>query len=150
MAWYWIVLIVITAILLVAAIALYFVGKKAEGKKSEQDELMKANAQTVSMLIIDKKMLRMKDSGLPQAVIDQTPWYLKRSKTPVVKAKAGPQIITLLCAPEIYDDVPVKKEVKAVVSGLYLTGIKGLHGKKEAAAPKKKGWYQKLREKAGM
>lgn len=34
---------------------------------------MEAMKQTVSMLIIDKKKLRMKDSGLPQMVIDQTP-----------------------------------------------------------------------------
>lgn len=31
--------------------------------------------------------MKLKDSGLPQIVIDNTPKYLRRSKVPVVKAK---------------------------------------------------------------
>ena len=30
------------------------------------------------MLIIDKKRMKLKDSGLPEMVIAQTPWYAKR------------------------------------------------------------------------
>ena len=149
MAWYWWLLIIIAVVLLVAGIALYFIGRKAETKKAEQDKLVKESAQTVSMLIIDKKKMKLKDAGLPPAVLKQTPWYLRNSKAPVVKVKAGPNIMTLLCAPEIYDDVPVKKEVKAVVSGLYLTAIKGYHGKKETPE-KKVGWFKKLKNKAGL
>lgn len=86
-----IVLLVILAVLVVGLIVLYFLGKKAQKKRDEQEAQLAANAQTVSMLIIDKKRLRLKDSGLPQVVIDQTPKMMRRSKLPIVKAKVGPR-----------------------------------------------------------
>ena len=121
-----VVLIVIAVAMLAAVIALYFVGKKA------------ATAQTVSMLIIDKKKMRLKDSGLPAVVIEQSPKMLRRSKLPIVKAKIGPKVMTLICDASIYDSIPVKKEVKAVVSGLYITEVKGLRGPIENKDEKKK------------
>jgi len=146
---YAIVMIVIAVILLAAIIVLYFLGKKAQNKQAEQQEQINAMKQTVSMLIIDKKRLKIKDSGLPQAVIDQTPKYLRWSKLPIVKAKAGPQIVTLVCEESIFDDVPVKKEVKATVSGIYLTGVKGIHGSIKSDQPKKKkSWFKKALETA--
>ena len=149
MSTFTIVLLIITGVLLAVTIALYFLGKKADKKKSEQDKLLEQSAQNVSLLIIDKKKMKLKDAGLPAAVLEQTPWYLRGTKAPIVKVKIGPNIMTLLCAPEIFDDVPVKKEVKAVISGLYLTAIKGTFGKKDNT-PKKLTFMQKLRKKAGM
>jgi type II secretory pathway pseudopilin PulG len=143
-----IVLLVILAILIIAVIALYFLGKKAQKKQSEQQAQIDAMKQTVSMLIIDKKRMRLKDAGLPQAVIDQTPKLLRGSKLPVVKAKVGPQIMSLICEESIFESVPVKKEVKAVVSGIYITDVKGLHGKQQAAPTKKKSKFKQLVEKA--
>lgn len=134
--------------MLVAVIVLYFLGKRAQKKKDEQDAQMAANAQTVSMLIIDKKRMKLRDAGLPAAVLEQTPKMLRGSKMPIVKAKVGPRIMTFICDAQIFETVPVKKEVKAVVSGLYITSVKGLRGPIEAP-PKKKGFFAKLREKAG-
>ena len=136
-----IILLVVTAIVVAITIALYFLGKKAEAKKAEQDEQVEATAQNVSMLIIDKKRMKMKDSGLPEAVIAQTPFYARMSKVPIVKAKVGPKVMSLICDATIFDEIPVKKEVKARVSGLYITSVRGLHGKNEDpdAGKKKKG-----------
>ena len=100
------------------------------------------------MLIIDKKRMRLKDSGLPQFVIDQTPKYLRRAKLPIVKAKVGPQMMSLVCDEKIFDSVPVKKEVKAMVSGIYIVGVKGLHGKPIQAEQPKKGFFKRALEKA--
>lgn len=148
-----ITLLVILGVLIILAVVLYFVGKKAQKKQAEQQEMLEANKQTVSMLIIDKKKMKIKDSGLPQMVIDQTPKMMRGSKLPIVKAKVGPQIMSLICDDKIFDDVPVKKEVKAVVSGIYILGVKGLHGKNEAAPAKKqskfKAWVARMQEKAG-
>ena len=130
-----VVLIVIAVAMLAAVIALYFVGKKAQKRQNEQ---LAATAQTVSMLIIDKKKMRLKDSGLPAVVIEQSPKMLRRSKLPIVKAKIGPKVMTLICDASIYDSIPVKKEVKAVVSGLYITEVKGLRGPIENKDEKKK------------
>jgi len=148
-----ITLIVILCVLIIGAVALYFIGKKAQKKQAEQQEMLEANKQTVSMLIIDKKRLKIKDSGLPQMVIDQTPKMMRNSKMPIIKAKVGPQIMSLICDEKIFDSVPVKKEVKAVVSGIYVLGVKGLHGKSEAQPQKKKGFFKRAveaaQEKAG-
>lgn len=152
----WVItLIVIAVVLTIAVIVLYFLGKKAQKKQAEQQEILNANRQTFSMLIIDKKRMKMRDAGLPQIVMDQVPRLMRGSKMPIVKAKVGPQIMSLICDEKIFESVPVKKEVKAVVSGIYVLGVKGLHGKKQADAipPKKKGRFRQAleaaREKAG-
>ncbi len=148
-----IALLVIVAILIIAVIVLYFFGKKAQKKQAEQQEMMDANKQTVSMLIIDKKRMKLKESGLPQMVIDQTPKMLRGSKLPIVKAKIGPQIMSLVSDEKIFDSIPLKKEVKAVISGIYILDVKGLHGKAESKPEKKKGFFKrmsdKLQEKGG-
>lgn len=143
-----IVLLVILIVLIAGVVALYFLGKKAQKKQAEQQEMLNANKQTVSMLIIDKKRMKIKDSGLPQMVIDQTPKLMRGSKMPIIKAKIGPQIMSLICDEKIFDNVPVKKEVKAVVSGIYVLDVRGLHGKKEAAPAKPKSKFKQLIEKA--
>ena len=143
-----IVLISILAVLIIAIVVLYFLGKKAQKKQSEQQAQIEANKQSVSMLIIDKKRMRLKETGLPQFVIDQTPKYLRRAKLPIVKAKVGPQMMSLVCDEKIFDSVPVKKEVKAMVSGIYIVGVKGLHGKPIQAEQPKKGFFKRALEKA--
>ena len=141
-----IVLLVIAIILVAAMIVLYFLGKKAQKKKEEQDAQVAAAAQSVSMLIIDKGKLRLKEAGLPAVVIENTPKYLRRSKVPVVKAKVGPKVMTLMCDAQIYPLIPVKKEVKATVSGIYITAVKGLRGPLETPV-KKKGFLARLRNR---
>lgn len=143
-----ITLLVIFIVLIVGAVILYFVGKKAQKKQAEQQEMLEANKQTISMLIIDKKRMKIKESGLPQMVIDQTPKMMRNSKLPIIKAKVGPQIMSLICDEKIFDSVPVKKEVKAIVSGIYVLGVKGLHGKTDNQPKKKKGFFKRALEAA--
>ena len=141
-----IVLLVILIVLIIACVVLYFLGKRAEKKQAEQQEQMDAIKQTVTMLIIDKGRLRLKDAGLPSVVVENTPKYLRRSKVPVVKAKVGPKIMTLMCDAQIYPLIPVKKEVKATVSGIYITGVKGLRGPLEVPEKKKKGFFSRFKK----
>ena len=143
-----IVLSIILAVLIIVLVVLYFLGKKAQKRQEEQQQQIEAMKQTVSMLIIDKKRMKMKDSGLPQAVIAQAPKLMRGTKLPIVKAKVGPQIMSLVCEEKIFDSVPVKKEVKAVVSGIYITDVKGLHGKPIVAPPKKKSFFKRALESA--
>ena len=140
-----IVLLVILIILIGALIALYFFGKKAQ-KKQEQQAQIEAAKQTVSMLIIDKKRLPLKESGLPQMVIDQAPKLMRRSKLPIVKAKVGPKISVLIADEKVFDLIPVKKEVKATISGIYITAVKGVRGPLDVPE-KKKGFFARLRNK---
>lgn len=144
-----IILLVVLAVLVAAMVVLYFLGRKMQKKKEEQDAQMAAVAQTIPMLVIDKKKMRLRDSGLPQAVLDQTPKMMRRSKMPVVKAKVGPKVTTFLCDAAVFDIIPVKQQIKATVSGLYITGVKGMRKPLEAA-PVKKTFMQKLKAKAGL
>ena len=148
----WIVTIVILVVLVALIVGLYFLGKRAEKRQAEQKEQMEAVKQTVSMLVIDKKKMKIKDAGLPSVVLENTPKLMRGSKLPIVKAKIGPQVMSLVCDAAIFDQLPVKKEVKATVSGIYITGFKGLHGKIEVTPVKKsrfKKMVENLQEKAG-
>ena len=142
-----IVLIVILVILLAAIVVLYFLGKKAQKKQAEQQAQIEAYKQNVSMLIIDKKRMKLTESGLPQAVIDQTPKLMRRSKLPIVKAKVGPKVMSLIADESVFDLIPLKKEVKASVSGIYITRVTGVRGPLEKPEGKK-SWRAKLKEKA--
>ena len=124
----WKVLLVTLIILIIVLVVLYFLGRKLEKRQAENQAQLNAMAQTVSMLIIDKKRLPVKKSGLPQMVIDQTPWYLRRSKMPIVKAKIGPKIVTLIADARVFECLPVKTEAKVVLSGIYITQIKSVRG----------------------
>ena len=86
-----IIFLVVLVVLIGICVGLYFFGKKAEKKQAEQKEQMDAVAQTVSMLVIDKKRLKLKEAGLPAAVVENTPKYLRRTRVPIVKAKIGPK-----------------------------------------------------------
>ena len=140
------ILLIILAIVLVALGLLYYFGNRMQKKQEAQQEQLAAAAQQVSLLVIDKKKMKLKDAGFPQVIVDNTPKYLRRSKVPVVKAKIGPRIMTMMCDTQIYDLIPVKKEVKATVSGIYITGVRGIRGSLETPQ-KKKGFFARLRNK---
>ena len=143
------VLLVVLLIVVVALAVLYFLGRKLEKRQVEQQQALEAAAQTVSMLVIDKKKMKIKDAGLPKAVYDQTPKYMPRAKLPIVKAKVGPKVMTLIADAKVFDVLPVKTEAKVVVSGIYITEIKSLRGKAVPPAPKKKKFTDKFRFKKG-
>lgn len=132
-----IVLIIIAAVAVAVLITLYIVGKKLQKKQETSEQQMKAASQTVSILVIDKKKMKLKEANLPKVVLDQTPRYMRASKVPIVKAKIGPKVMSLVCDAKIFDLIPVKKEVKAVISGIYIMDVKGLRSGLEARKVKK-------------
>lgn len=137
MTW-WQILILVAAIVAGVFVILYFLGKRNQKKQDEAAEQIEASKQQVTMLVIDKKKMKVKDSGLPQIVYEQLPKLLRNRKFPIVKAKVGPRIMTFIAEPKIYDVIPTKKEIKATVSGLYITDVKGIRGSLELSAKKKK------------
>ena len=141
-----IIMLIVLVVLIGVCVALYFFGKKAQKKQAEQQQQMDAVAQTISMLIIDKKKMKLKDAGFPSVVLENTPKYLRRSKVPVVKAKVGPKISVLIADEKVFEQIPVKKEVKAEVSGLYIVGVKGIRGSLETKPAKKKGFFARFKK----
>ena len=107
-----IVLLVIFVILLAVFIGLMIFGNKLRKQQDEQQAQIDAAKQVMSMLIIDKKKMKLKDANLPKMVLEQTPKYLRGSKMPIVKAKIGPRIMTLMADPKVFDQLPVKAESK--------------------------------------
>ena len=137
MQW-WIWLIIVAAAVAAAIWTITRLGKRAQRKQDDAQQKIDAAKQTVKMLVIDKKKMLMKDAGFPQFVLDSVPKLMRRQKVPVVKAKVGARVSTFLASKEAFDLIPVKKEVKAEVSGLYIVSVKGLRGSLESDKAKKK------------
>lgn len=144
----WVVVTIIVAVvLIVALVALSIYGKKLQDRQEQSQRDLQAAAQSASLLVIDKKRMKLKESGLPQIVIDQTPKRFRGQKVPIVKAKIGPKIMSLICDEKIFEQIPVKKEVRAMISGIYIMEVKGLRSNLESVSKKKKTFRTRLQEK---
>ncbi len=142
MPWWGIVLIVL-AVAFILLFVLYKVGDKLQQKQLAQKEQIADAAQPATMLIIDKKIMPLKDAGLPKMVMEQTPKRYQKAKLPIVKAKVGPQIMNFICDEAIFDDVQVKTEVKAMISGIYIISVKNVRGKKNQAVAEEENGKKK-------
>ncbi len=140
-----IVIGIVVLVLIILLVVLYIFGSKMQKKNEAAQAQMQASAQTTSLLVIDKKRMKLKESNLPQMVIDQTPKYLRNSKVPLVKVKIGPKIMTLMCDEKVFELIPVKKEVKCVLSGIYIMEVKGIRSGLEQK-PEKKGFFKRLKK----
>ena len=141
-----IILLIVLVVIVAAFIGLTIYGKRLQKKSEQSQAQMKAGAQTVSILVIDKKRMKLKEANLPKIVLDQTPKYLRSSKVPIVKAKIGPKVMILMCDEKIFDLIPVKKEVKVVMNGIYIMDVKGLRANLDVK-PVKQNFIQKMRRK---
>ncbi|PWL71847.1 MAG: hypothetical protein DBY27_02315 [Clostridiaceae bacterium] len=133
-----IVMLVVLVVLIAALVALSIYGKKLQERQEQSQQELENASQNVSLLVIDKKRMKLKEAGLPQLILDQTPKYMRGRKVPIVKAKIGPRIMSFICDEKIFEVIPVKKEVRAVISGIYIMGVKGLHTNLDARQTKLK------------
>ena len=135
----WTIIGIVLGVIAVILVVLYFVGRKLQKKQGEQAIAMENAKQVLSVLVIDKKMMKIEESGLPAVAKEQMPKYLRWKKLPVVKVKYGPKVMTMIADKAIFDILPVKKEVKVEASGLYITGIKSVrNGSVEPTKKQKK------------
>lgn len=143
-----IVLLIILAVLVVGFIALYFVGKRLQKKQNENQAQIDAAAQTMNFFIIDMKKMKLSEAGLPKIVTEQTPKYLRRAKLPILKVKVGPRVMSLICDAKVFETLAPKQEVKASVSGIYVTSAKRIRGPVVETDPKKRKEQLKAEKKA--
>lgn len=143
-----IVLLVIIAILIIAIIALYILGRRMQKKEAESQSQMEAASQSMTFYIIDMKRMKFKDANLPKIVMEQTPKYARRVKLPILKVKVGPRVMSLICDPKVFDTLAPKQEVKAKVSGIYVTSAKRVRGPIVETDPKKRKEQEKAAKKA--
>ena len=137
------VLIIIAFVLIAAIVALYLIGKKTQKKQADTQKQIEETSQLVTILVIDKKKIRLKDANLPQIVLDNAPRLAKVAKMPIVKAKIGPKVVDLLCDDKVFNDIPIKKECKVMLSGMFITSLKNVRGKITTEKPKKKAFFKK-------
>lgn len=140
-----IVVIILIIVFIAILIGMIVWGNKEKKKADEAQEQLENAAVPMSLLVIDKKHMRIRDAGLPKIVTDSIPKRMHRNKVPIVKAKAGPKIMTFMCDQKVYDLVPVKQEIKAMVSGIYIISVRGLRGALTPPPAKKKGFFSRFR-----
>ena len=140
------ILVVVLILVIIAVVALYFYGSKLQRRQVEQEEMLEQMEQTVSILVIDKKIMPIKDAALPPQVLEQTPWYMKRAKVPVVKAKIGKNIMVLMAENKAYEVLPVKTEAKVVLSGMYIREVKSVRGQTIQKPEQKKKFWDRFRK----
>ena len=90
--------------------------------------------------MIDKKIEKPSAANVTKAVYEQMPKTAKMRKMPLVKAKVGPQIVNLMCDKSVFEIIPVKKNVKVELAGIYIVSVKGAN----LANKKKKTFKEKM------
>ncbi|MGL4345118.1 MAG: hypothetical protein ACRCTE_07975 [Cellulosilyticaceae bacterium] len=139
----WMIVLIWVVVIAAALVGLYFWGKKLQKKYDEQQQLVNQYKQPMTIFVLDKKKDKPDNLKLPKQVRDQLPKMYRKRKMPVVIAKIGPQIQTLLCDESVYNTIPVKKQIKVEVAGIMVVNV--LSGK--LAEPKKQGMMTKMKKK---
>ncbi len=130
-------IILISVIVGAIVVGLYFLNRWAVKKSGEQESFISANKQTVSVYVIDKKRDKIENIKLPKMVTDAMPKYSKYMKSYFVQVKVGPQIQTLMCDKHVYEAIPLKKQIKVDIAGIYIVHVAGMKSKEEMKALKK-------------
>lgn len=131
--------IIILVVIIVGVIfgLLYWLNKKASQKLGDQQEIIQRSKQTTSIFVIDKKHSKITDVNMPKAVIENMPKFYKFLKLYFVQAKIGPQIMTLMCDKKVFKAIPLKKNIKVELAGIYIVNVVGMKTKEELKAIQK-------------
>ncbi len=131
------IILIVLIIVGIVGVALYFLNKWASAKMTEQDQMIEQTRQPANIYVIDKKKDKIDNVNMPKIVTDQMPKRMKFMKMYFIKAKIGPQIMTLICQKEIYNALSVKKNYKVDLAGIYIVSVSGMKSKEEMKALKK-------------
>ena len=131
------ILLIVFGIVVVAAGGLYFLNRWSSTKMVEQQKMIDQTKQSMTLFIIDKKKVKPQEASLPKIVSDNMPKRSRFLKAPFVRAKVGAQIMTFMCDPRVYDALPIQKQVKAEVAGIYIVDFKGRKSEEEIKAQRK-------------
>jgi hypothetical protein epulo_04774 len=144
------ILLIAVVVIAIIVFAFYSLNKWVSKKMSAQNEMMEQHKMLQTAYIIDKKRDKITNVNMPKVVMEQIPKRTKYIKMNFVKAKIGPQIVTLIAADKnIYNALPIKKNVKIEIAGLYVVGMVGLKSAQEMKAiEKSKKEKAKLAKKA--
>ena len=131
------ILVLVGIILVIVFVVLYFLNKWAGRRMSDQQDMVERHKQPATIYVIDKKKDKLTNANLPKAMASQVPRMGRMMKMPLVKAKIGPQIMTLVCDKAVYEALPVKKNVTVELAGAYIVSMKGMKTKQQLAEQRK-------------
>ncbi|OON97739.1 MAG: hypothetical protein ATN31_01295 [Candidatus Epulonipiscioides saccharophilum] len=136
----WLVALIWVIVIGAILTGLYFWGKRIQGRLDQQQAMINEHKQATQIFVIDKKKDKLANINLPKMVKEQIPKKQAKRQMPVVIAKIGPQILTLLCDESVYNVLPVKKTCKVELAGVLIVSV--LSGK--LPQPTKTGFRQKM------
>ena len=131
------ILLIVMAVVGVGFGVFFLLSRWSFKKMDEHQNLIEKHRQSATIFVIDKSKGRLKPGLFPKAVMDQMPFTTKLLKMYFVKAKVGPQIMTLMCDKNVYEALPLKKNVKVEIAGIYISSMQGLKTKEEMKALRK-------------
>lgn len=138
------ILIIVAIVIGLILFGLYYLNKIAYKKMNSQQEFIDRSKQVTSIFVIDKKRAKIKDVNMPKIVLEKMPKIYKIMKLNFVQAKIGPQIMTLICDKKVFAAVPIKKNIKVELAGIYIVSMVGMKTPAELKAIKK---AKKLKDK---
>lgn len=131
------IIIIVAAVIVAVVAGLYFLNKWAYQKMDTQQQMINNVKTLTNMYVIDKKKAKITEVNMPKVVTENMPKMYKFIKMRFVQAKIGPQIVTLICDKRIFDIIPVKKNIKAELAGIYIVSIPGMKSLNEIKKEKK-------------
>ena len=134
------ILFIVLIIIIIALAVLYYFNRKNMGKMVQAQDFIEQNKVLTQIFVIDKKMEKPSPTNMTKAVYEQMPKTAKMRKMPLGKAKVGPQIVNLMCDKSVFEIIPVKKNVKVELAGIYIVKVQGTN----LANKKKKTFGEKM------
>lgn len=144
------IVIIISVIVVIIIALMYHFGKKNYAKNLEAQSFINQYKTVTPILVIDKRLEKPSLQNLPKNIYEKLPKTAHIRKMPIVKAKVGPQITTLLCDKNVYDVLPNKKTIKVELAGIYISRVIGMnleYKKKKTIGQKISLWLKKNQPK---
>ena len=144
------IVIIISVIVVIIIALMYHFGKKNYAKNLEAQSFINQSKTVTPILVIDKRLEKPSLQNLPKNIYEKLPKTAHIRKMPIVKAKVGPQITTLLCDKNVYDVLPNKKTIKVELAGIYISRVIGMNledKKKKTIGQKISLWLKKNQPK---
>lgn len=137
---YTIIWILIPVAIIAAVFGFSKIKKRMSSKMEQQKAAIDQNKMNANIFVIEKKKDRLTNANVPKQVIEQLPKIFKFKKMPLVIAKVGPQVVTLVCEDDIYKKIPVRKNVNVDLAGIFIAEVKqvGQKGKGSSKSSKNK------------
>ena len=119
----WILYIILVVVAVAGFFAFKYFAKRMKKRVAAQKSVVDQHKVTTTIFVIEKKKGKLADAKLPKPVIDQIPFLYKMRKLPLVTAKVGPQIVTLICEDDVFKKLPDKKNIRVDLAGIFIVGI---------------------------